>query len=86
MSIKNFGQYFGGQYMKYWYIAFVLVIGWFTIHLVNNGAVNKYELTIYDSNGKIVEKKIVDGRTMPRPERLAITKSYKPIKPIKFLD
>jgi len=72
--------------MPYWYVAFVLVVGWFVINLVNKGAVSKYEITLYSDDGKAVGTKVIERATMPRPERLPVAKSYKPIKPIKFLD
>lgn len=86
MKLKSISQYFGGRYMKFWYVAFVLVMGWFVLGLVNRMAVSSYELTGYDSNGNVVGTKIVDMNTMTNPDRLPVTKSYKPIKPVKFLD
>jgi uncharacterized protein YuzE len=86
MRYKDFTKYFGGDYMRYWYIAFAVVIIWFTINLVNNSAVREYELTAYDTNGKVIGTKAVNANTMTAPERLPISKSYKPKKPIKFLD
>lgn len=85
MSIKKFNQYFGGKYMKYWYVAFVLVMGWFLLNLFNNGAVHRYVLTAYDSDGKVLASAEVDAATMSQPESLPVTKSYSPIKPVKFL-
>jgi len=72
--------------MRYWYIAFAVVIIWFTVNMVNNGAVSSYELTAYDNAGNVVGTKVVNGDTMSAPERLPITKSYKPLKPIGILD
>lgn len=70
--------------MKYWYVAFVLVISWFVINLVNNSAVSRYKLTAYDNSGKVIGSKEVRADSMTRPERLPVTKSYEPVKPIKF--
>ena len=86
MKYSNFTQYFGGRYMKYWYVAFALVMIWFVINLLNNSVVSRYHLTAYDSSGKVVGSKEVRADSMSRPERLPISKSYEPIKPIKFLN
>lgn len=72
--------------MKYWYIAFVAVVLWFTVNLVNNGAVSSYELIGFDASGNVVGSKTVHMNSMTPPERLPVTKSYRPIKPIKILD
>jgi len=72
--------------MRYWYAAFAIVIIWFTINMVNNSAVRSYELTGYDQNGNKLGSQIVNADTMTAPERLPITKAYKPLKPIGFLD
>lgn len=86
MNTKNFSQYFGGKYMKYWYVAFVVVMGWFVLNLANSIAVSSYELTAYDQNGRALGSEIVHRDTMSKPERLPITKAYRPVKPIKFLN
>jgi len=72
--------------MKYWYVAFAVVMLWFILNLLNNAAVSRYELTAYDSDGNVIGSTEVQSGTMAPPERLPITKSYKPYKPVKFLD
>jgi len=86
MSYKKFSQYFGGRYMKYWYVAFAFVVIWFTVNLVNSSAVSSYELVGYDNKGNVVGRKVVNTDSMTPPERLPVAKAYRPIKPIKFLD
>jgi hypothetical protein len=78
-------DFFGGRSMKYWYVAFVISIGWLVATLANNGSVSQYELTIYDNEGNAVKTEIVDKYRMKQPETLPVTKSYKPIKPVSFL-
>ncbi|MGE4318695.1 MAG: hypothetical protein AB7E96_07280 [Deferribacterales bacterium] len=85
MNIKKFNQYFGGRYMPYWYVAFALVMGWFLLNLFNNSSVQRYELTAYDTDGKVIDSMEVSASTMSQPESLPITKAYRPIKPVKFL-
>ena len=86
MKFKQFSQYFGGKYMPWWYGAFAVVMLWFLLNMVNNSAVTTYELTAYDSSGKVVGTKTVNGNTMTAPERLPVTKEYRPVKPVKFLN
>jgi len=73
---------FTGKFLKYWYIAFFIVIGYMFLLMANNGAVSQYELTIYDEQGKVVETKIMDRNNWQAPESLPVTKSYRPIKPL----
>jgi hypothetical protein len=86
MKIREISQYFGGRYMRYWYVAFAAVMIWFIVNLLNNSAVSKYEFTAFDSEGNVLGKTIVQRGSMVDPERLPVTKAYKPIKPIGFLD
>lgn len=85
MNMKKFNQYFGGRYMKYWYAAFVVVMGWFIVNQFNDAAVTRYVLTAYDPHGNVIDSMEVNQATMNQPESLPITKAYTPIKPIKFL-
>lgn len=85
MNIKRFNQYFGGRYMKYWYVAFVIVMSWFVVNLFNNGSVHTYVLTAYSNDGKPLNSMVVDQVNMVQPEALPVAKAYKPVKPIKFL-
>lgn len=85
MNMKKFNQYFGGKYMRYWYGAFVLVMGWFLLNLFNNGSVNSYILTAYDTDGKSMGSMEVSVSSMSQPESLPVSKEYTPIKPVKFL-
>lgn len=85
MNMKKFNQYFGGQYMKYWYVAFVIVMGWFILTSFNNASVNRYVLIAYDPAGNVIDTMEVTQSTMSQPESLPITKAYTPLKPIKFL-
>lgn len=83
--MKQFNQYFGGRYMKYWYVAFFVVMAWFIVNLFNDASVNRYVLTAYDATGHPIDSMEVNQTTMNQPESLPITKAYTPIKPIKFL-
>jgi len=85
MNFRSFSRYFGGIYMKYWYAAFAVVMLWFLLNLFNNGAVSSYKLTAYSTDGSVIGSKIVRADSMTAPERLPVSKSYEPIKPVKFL-
>lgn len=71
--------------MRYWYVAFVLVMGWFLLNVFNNGSVNSYILKAYDTDGTPLGSMEVSVSTMSQPESLPVAKEYVPIKPVKFL-
>lgn len=79
--MKRFNKYFGGEYLKYWYAGFVVVVGIMAFNFYNSRSVDSYILTIYDKNGKVVQEKEISRMELSRgglyPE---ITKSYRPVK------
>ena len=82
MIFRDFNRFFTGKYLKYWYAALFVVIAWIVIVTFNNRNVNKFEVTIYNSNGEVVEKRIIDRYNWVSPEKLPVTKTYRPIKPL----
>ncbi|MGA1862987.1 hypothetical protein OWM07_08885 [Deferribacter thermophilus] len=84
--MKKFNKYFGGEYLKYWYTAFVIIVLLMLLISYNNRSVDKYELYIFDNNGKLVEKTIITKEEYKNLEgKLPITKALKPIKKFSFL-
>lgn len=79
--MKKFNRYFGGEYLKYWYAAFVVVVGIMAFNFYNSRAVDGYILTVYDKGGNILQEKKITRTELSRgglyPE---ITKSYRPVK------
>lgn len=79
--MKKFNKYFGGEYLKYWYAAFFIVILVMVFDSYNDRSVNSYKLTIYDENAKIVETTTVSREELVIGNlRLPITKYFQPIK------
>ncbi len=52
--IKKFSKYFGGQYMKYWYIAFAITVLIMAFYYINERNIKYYTWTVYDENGTAV--------------------------------
>ena len=79
--MKRFNKYFGGEYLKYWYVGFFIVVSIMVFNFYNSRSVDKYILTIYGRDGKVVQEKEISRSELSRnglyPE---ITKSYRPVK------
>ncbi len=60
MSIRNFTRFFGGKYMKYWYIAAVLIIISMVVSYMNAKNIEGLNLTIYSNEGEIVKEVFID--------------------------
>jgi hypothetical protein len=79
--MKKFNKYFGGEYIKYWYVAFFIVILIMVFDSYNDRTVTAYKLTIYDNNGNNVETTIISRQELLSSNlRLPLTKSFEPIK------
>ncbi|MDK2792964.1 MAG: hypothetical protein PWQ25_1827 [Deferribacteres bacterium] len=79
--MKRFNKYFGGEYLKYWYVAFLIVLAVMVFDFYNDRSVEAYRLTIYDSTGNVVEKREISRYELSRSNIvLPITKSFEPIK------
>ena len=61
--MKKFTKYFGGEYMKYWYIAFVVILIAMMISMVNERSVKGYTLYIYNNDGSLKSQEKL-GRLM----------------------
>ncbi len=60
MNIRMVTRFFGGQYMKYWYIAAVLVIVLMIASFMNAKNIEGLNLTIYNNEGKIAGEVFID--------------------------
>ncbi len=60
MNIRSVTRFFGGEYMKYWYIATVLVIGFMIASYMNAKNLEGLNLTIYNNEGEIVKEVFID--------------------------
>lgn len=72
---------FTGKYLKYWYIACVVVLTLLLYDHYRNLSVKSYELTIFANDGTVrsvhlVEMDSIDGNNAIFP----VNRSYRPIK------
>lgn len=79
--MKRFNKYFGGEYLKYWYVAFFIVLSIMIFDFYNDRSYDAYKLTIYDKNGNVVDVKNISRLELSRSNLiLPITKAFEPIK------
>ncbi len=52
-KIKKFSKYFGGVYMKYWYIAFAITVLLMTAFYISEKSISKYTFTVYNEDGSV---------------------------------
>lgn len=60
MNIRSVTRFFGGKYMKYWYVATVLVICFMVASYMNSKNIEGLNLTIYNNDGEIVKEVFID--------------------------
>ena len=81
--MKKFTKYFGGDYMKYWYIAFVVVLICMAVSVVNDRSVSSYTLYIYNPDGSLQSTEtIVPGYYESERQHLPVSKMFVPNKPL----
>ena len=49
-KFKKFSKYFGGEYMKYWYIAFAITVLLMLAFSIADSKVDKFKFTVYNKN------------------------------------
>ncbi|MEC9492503.1 hypothetical protein [Flexistipes sp.] len=82
---RKFAKYFGGEYMKYWYVAFVVVLGIMIFDMYNDRHVRYYELTVYNNAGEVIKQSEVENRNVESLAlKLPITKAFDPVKKFEF--
>lgn len=77
---KEMNKYFSGDYMGFWYFAFVVVLGFMLFGFYNSKSVYQFELTTFDKNGKVIESKVIHERDLGMIETIKDTKAIVPIK------
>lgn len=78
--MKKFTKYFGGIYMKYWYIAFAIIVVLMLLFKVNDSAVKEYKVTIYNRDGSIASENIIKQEELPKTIRTNEPKTIEPVK------
>ncbi len=85
-------KFFYGKYLKYWYIAFVIIVICMLASYYGNRSIKSYSLIIFNSDGTINEIEEVNAEKMVNLENniviltkmLPITKAFIPQKRIKI--
>ena len=77
---KKFSKYFGGQYMKYWYIAFAITVLLMFAFSISDSKVDKFKFTIYNEDGSIQSEQIISKGEVELRARSANSRSIVPEK------
>lgn len=78
--MKKFTKYFGGQYMKYWYIAFAITVLLMLAFSISDSKVDKFKFTIYNEDGSIQSEQIISKEEVELRARSANSRSVEPEK------
>lgn len=78
--MKKFSKYFGGEYMKYWYIAFAITIAIMVLNFISAKNVREFEITVFDNKGNIIEKKVYHKNELRIIEKIRQPKAVFPLK------
>ena len=76
MNIRSVTRFFGGQYMKYWYIAAVVVIGFMVASFINAKNIEGLDLTLYNNKGEIVEEVFIDINDPAKSLEVVLPNNY----------
>ncbi len=77
---KKFSKYFGGEYMKYWYIAFAVTVLLMLAFSIADSKVNKFKFTVYNEDGSIQSEQIISKEEVDIKARSAHSRSIVPEK------
>lgn len=78
--MKKFTKYFGGIYMKYWYIAFAVIVVLMLLFKLNDSAISEYKVTIYNRDGSVASEKIIKQEELPKTIKTDEPKTIEPVK------
>ncbi len=79
--MRKLNVIFTGPYLKFWYATCVIIILTMLANWKINERVSKYEFTLYNTNGEVASKQIVDERQLSKAvAESPVTKSFKPVK------
>ncbi len=77
---KKFSRYFGGEYMKYWYIAFAITVLLMLAFSIADAKVDKFKFTEYNEDGSIKSEQIISKEEVELRARSANSRSIVPEK------
>lgn len=79
-KFKKFSKYFGGEYMKYWYIAFAITVLLMLAFSIADSKVDKFKFTVYNEDGSIQSEQIISKEEVELRARSANSRSIVPEK------
>ena len=79
-KFKKFSKYFGGEYMKYWYIAFAITVLLMLAFSIADSKVDKFKFTVYHEDGTIQSEQIISKEEAALRARSANSRSIVPEK------
>lgn len=78
---KRFSKYFGGEYMKYWYIAFAIIVILMTINYIMEKSIDTFVYTEYNEDGSIAKEYTISQEETELRARSSHSRSIVPEKP-----
>lgn len=79
-KIKKFSRFFGGEYMKYWYIAFAVTVLLMLAFSIADSKVDKFKFTVYNEDGTIQSEQIISKEEVDIRARSTHSRSIVPEK------
>ena len=79
-KFKKFSKYFGGEYTKYWYIAFAITVLLMLAFSIADSKVDKFKFTVYNEDGTIQSEQIISKEEVELRARSANSRSIVPEK------
>ena len=66
--------------MKYWYVAFAITIAIMALSFISAKNVREFEITVFDRDGNIIEKKVYHKNELRIIEKIRQPKAVFPLK------
>ncbi len=66
--------------MKYWYVAFAVTIAIMILNFISAKNVREFEITVFDKNGQVIEKKVYHKNELRVIEKIRQPKAVLPLK------
>lgn len=78
---KRFSKYFGGEYMKYWYIAFAITVVLMAVYHISERSIDTFIYTEYKEDGSIASQQTISKEETDLRARSSSSRSIVPEKP-----
>lgn len=77
---KRFSKYFGGEYMKYWYVAFAITVILMAVFYISEKNINTFVYTEYNEDGSIAKEQVISKEEVEIRARSSHSRSIVPEK------